>query len=339
MFAAIRQSAIAVAAFSECCDCAKLVQERAAAGIRVPAGTPPEFAVSCIPQAPAAYALNRHFFSVLFQSVFQVLELKPEPRQLLGALNYLFRIWVTAADNLLDAEDKPTLDIRLPGSSRVMLQVVAVMAADRVWADLLSEAVRDGVLTPAQARTLLLDSLNALLPSAAQEASEEGGIRERPTPEYVLNTIHRLKTGMLFNLPFTGIEACAAPASESKIAACRDALMAFGLGCQLLDDIRDLARDAQQHRHNYVLSAIVHQHPQYEFALATITSAGDPDAPVFQCFPAVVTPTACLARELMTNGLQAFIAAGFDLPESAVAAVVADMFAVLGVAEAFPDAG
>jgi len=97
-------------------------------------------------------------------------------------LNQLFRIWVTGADNLLDREDKTTLPIRMPGRSPVMRQVVAIMAADRVLARLLNAAVGNALITPEEADILSDGSLQVLLPSAAQEASEEGGIVNRPRP-------------------------------------------------------------------------------------------------------------------------------------------------------------
>ena len=340
MFDAVTSSPFSVVSFRECCECAASVQKRAAEQIRTPSGTSVGFEVTCALPLPGGYDIRRHFFSVLFQSVYHVLGVSKERRALFCSLNYLFRIWVTSADNLLDDEDKVTLEIRMPGSSRVMRQVVAIMAADRIAAELLGDAMQSGVITQAQSRLLLHDSLTVLLPSAAQEASEEGGIEERPDPEYVLSTIHRLKTGLLFNLPFAGLEVCDdAQIDLRQKNLCKDALMSFGLGCQLLDDIRDIARDAQQHRHNYVLSSITHTCSTYAAALESVASGDDPDTAVFMRFPEAVIPTAKRAKALMTDGLTAYISAGFDLPLSAVASLVEDMFVVLGVAELVPYVG
>jgi len=186
-----------------------------------------------------------------------------EPRRLLyGKLNHLFRIWVTGADNLLDDEDKCVLPLEMPGASRVMREVVAIMAADRVLYHLLRAAVADKTLTEGQADALADASLRCLLPSAGQEASEEGGIVARPAPAYVLDTIHVLKTGLLFNIPFTGVDLVEHELEPKRVVRLKTALRMFGGGCQILDDVRDLARDFVEHRHNYVLSVLARDNPE-----------------------------------------------------------------------------
>ena len=39
--------------------------------------------------------------------------------------------------------------------------------------------------------------------------------------------------------------------------------MSFGLGCQILDDIRDISKDYLEKRHNYILSKIYSDEPVY----------------------------------------------------------------------------
>ena len=85
-----------------------------------------------------------------------------------------------------------------------MRQVVSIMLADRILKKIIDDAVVKGVITEHDASELSNKSLQILLPSAAEEASEEGGITSRPDADYVLNTIHRLKTGLLFHIPFLG---------------------------------------------------------------------------------------------------------------------------------------
>ena len=109
-------------------------------------------------------------------------------------------------DNLLDHEDRVTFPVRMPGSSRVMRQVIVIMLADRIMNRVLAQAQADGVLTAQEVNTLSDESLRVLLPSAAEEASEEGGVVEWPKPNYVLEQLHPLKTGILFQLPLLGPE-------------------------------------------------------------------------------------------------------------------------------------
>ncbi len=238
------------------------VYNLAAQIVRPPAGSPPEYSVRLGEIPPAFFTARKNIFSTLFYSTYLALDI-PQPRRLLyGKLNHLFRIWVTSADNLLDNEDKCVLPLAMPGASRVMREVVALMAADRVLWRLLNEAVSSDTLTSQQAGKLADESLRCLLPSAGQEASEEGGVTDRPTPGYVLDTIHVLKTGLLFNIPFTGVDIVEQDIDRDRLARIKQALMLFGNGCQILDDVRDIARDFVERRHNYVLSVLTHEQPE-----------------------------------------------------------------------------
>ena len=209
------------------------------------------------------FTLRRNLFSTLFQSVYQLLGISEQRRHLYGQINYLNRIWVTSADNILDNEKNITLPVDMGGESLVMSNVVAIMTADRILTSILSNSVESGNLTPKQAKKLSLGTLQALLPSAAQEASEEMGVEVRPPSDIVLNSIHRYKTGVLFHIPFVGpslIEDDRSWDSE-KAERIKIAFLDFGLGCQLLDDIRDVARDFVEKRNNYLLSLLAEESP------------------------------------------------------------------------------
>lgn len=248
-------------AFREHEQCMRSVYALADGIVRSPLGGAPDYEVRLGEIPPAVFALRKNLFSALFYSVYLALNI-PRPRRLLyGKLNHLFRIWVTSADNLLDAENKCVLPLAMPGSSRVMREVVAIMAADRVLWRLLNEAVTKKTVTARQADELAAQSLRCLLPSAAQEGSEEGGITQRPAPEYVIDTIHALKTGLLFNVPFLGVDVVETGLDTRRVSRLKRAFLLFGGGCQILDDVRDIGRDFVERRHNYVLSVLARQQP------------------------------------------------------------------------------
>lgn len=243
-------------AFAEQRQCMRAVYALLDRVLATPADTPEEYQVR-LGEVPAAYFKRRkNLFSSLFQATYQILDIDPRRRLLYGKLNHLFRIWVTSADNLLDNENKIVVPLAMAGRSRVMNQVVAIMAADRVLHHLLDEAIREGVMPADKAAVLGDRALQVLLPSAAQEASEEGGIGHRPEPHHVLSSIHVLKTGLLFHIPFVGPEILDTHLDRNRLQAVKNALLHFGLGCQLLDDLRDMARDFVEQRHNYVLSML-----------------------------------------------------------------------------------
>ncbi len=318
------------AALIEQQDCIREIHARLAPYLTSPDGTPSAYAVRPAPLPEDRLGWRRNIFSTLFQSVYHLMDIPAPRRMLYGKLIHLFRIWVTSADNLLDGEDKEAVALSMPGSARVMRQVVAVMAADRVLADILNAAVSQQVLSPAQRDALARESLCRLLPSAAQEATEEGGIAMRPPPEEVLEVIHRLKTGLLFNVAFVGPEIVE-PTTSARAIRLRNGLMDFGLGCQVLDDIRDMSRDLLEKRHNYVLSALAHQSPArlVELRLRAQTISDR----LYLDVPQVVLPAARRGLDLLVSGLRTLGEAGLGYDGSRAESMARAMFPVLDLGD------
>jgi hypothetical protein len=302
--------------------------------IRTPAHVDKEFTIETVETPPEFFEFRRNIFSTLFQSVYRLLEIPEDRRRLYGSLNHLFRVWVTAADNLLDGEEKVVIPIRLPGHSRVMQQVISIMAADRILYRLLSEAASKGVITSDEGTLLSDQTLQVLLPSAAEEASEEGGIESRPEAEYVLFTIHLLKTGMLFQIPFLGPEQIEKGVESSRLRKSKKALEKFGLGCQLLDDIRDLAKDYLEKRHNYILSRIYGEgHRDYLTELVRLEPQIKPATKIHSLFPAEVHPTAIRAKQFLVEGLRELRELGLEMEEGRISRMANSMFFVLDVGD------
>ncbi len=320
--------------FRECCACLKDVEKAGSSVLISSLFTPEEFVISAASLPLDMYLPHRNFFSTLFQAVYAFLKIPQDRRMFYGRLNYLFRVWVTSADNLLDGEDKISLAVKMPVDSRVMRQVVVIMAADRILARFLDDAVLEGVVTREEARLVSDGTLQVLLPSAAEEASEEKGVAERPSPEYVLNTIHQLKTGLLFHLPLFGPERIEKDLDGKVFAACRQGLGQFGLGCQLLDDVRDLARDHVERRHNYGLSLMAHQSPSAFRRLEAMGSALPVDMPIFQQFADEMRPVARLAYGHMIEGLSHLNDCGLGLGPEPSRALALWMFKALDVEKA-----
>ncbi|MEI8011168.1 MAG: hypothetical protein WCI27_01620 [Candidatus Omnitrophota bacterium] len=320
--------------FDECRRCLKDVESAGRDVVISPACTPKEFVIGGGALPLEMYMPHRNFFSAIFQAVYGFLKIPSERRMLYGRLNYLFRIWVTSADNLLDGEDKVSFSVKMPVDSRVMRQVVIIMAADRILARFLDDAVAGDVITKEEARIISDGTLQVLLPSAAEEASEEGGIKKRPLPQYVLDTIHQLKTGLLFHLPLFGPEKIERNSDPRILADCRQGLGQFGLGCQLLDDMRDLARDHLECRQNYALSLMTHQYPS---ALKRLQGKGKAlciDQSIFFEFPDELAPVARMGYAHMQEGLAHLNRCGLGLKEDDARAVVLWMFKALDVENA-----
>ncbi len=313
--------------YAEQMDCIREVYRLLDETIQTPSHAPANYRVSMGIIPDNFYTLRKNIFSTLFHSSYHLLDLSHKRRMLYGKLNHLFRIWVTSTDNLLDDEDKEVVPLIMPGQSPIMRQVVAIMAADRVLKKLLDEAVVDGVINADQARQLADSSLQVLLPSAALEASEEGGISKRPAPAYVLSTIHVLKTGILFHVPFLGPELIEPQIDQRRLTELKEALLKFGLGCQLLDDLRDLARDFIEGRHNYVLSILEQeQHPILQTWQQRPPSA---EARLYQEVPQASLPTVRLAMQYLKESLTALKQLGLGIPMLSTDRMACSMLTIL----------
>ena len=312
-------------------QCVREVHRLAHELVLTPDDVPAEYRVSMGPLPKDALTIRRNLFSTLFLSVYQILDVPPDRRLLFGKLNQLFRVWVTGADNLLDAEDKVVLPLCLPHDARTMREVVAIMAADRVLTEILWSAVEQGTISVGEARQISARSLQALLGSAGQEATEERGVEERPPPDEVLFVIHRLKTGLLFHIPFVGPDATGE--GDTPLAAeMKSALLDFGLGCQLLDDVRDLAVDLRERRHNYVLSQLCWQEPEAYAALLARDPTTLPER-LYLEFPEAGLGAALRGYEMMRDGMAALSDCGLALRRGDPARLAKTMFRVLDLAD------
>lgn len=334
-----RSGPVLPAAFAECRSCIVDVhaQARAVLAMSARGGPGADCPARLAPLPRAQLTLQRNLFSTLFQSTYHILGVPPLRRLLYGKLNHLYRVWVTGADNLLDNEDKQVLPLVMPGRSRIMRQVVAIMCADRVLTRLLRTAVREDLLPKAAAARLSDLSLHVLLPSAAQEGGEEGGARRDVTPRALLRDIHRRKTSLLFSAPLAVARALEPGLDRGRLDACQHALESLGLGCQVLDDIRDIARDLLDNRHNYVLALI----RQRRFAssravLRTLRPRLTVEDAIHARLPEVVRPAARTARGLLTAALAELNDAGLGVTPAAQAQMAATFFTILGVGDALP---
>ncbi len=203
------------------------------------------------------FSLENNFFSTLFlYSYFRAGISKPK-RIFFIAVNQCLRGMVTGCDNILDNEYKKTLDTDLPINATKFRSVLDIMVSDRILVAILHKQYQEGELSFDYILQANTASLHALLQSGVQEASEEEGAGRMLKPKEVLNKIHPLKTGVLFQAPWVLPELIENKTLKS-ISQIKEGLFQIGMGCQILDDMVDLSMDIQMNRHNYVASLICH---------------------------------------------------------------------------------
>jgi hypothetical protein len=252
--------------------------------------------------------LENNFFSALFLYSYHRAGIPRGRRVLYAALNHCLRGMVTGCDNILDDEYKMTLETDLPAGARRFRSIIDIMASDRALFSLLMEAYAKNELSSEQVLMASTASLHALTASGIQESTEEQGIQSILTPQDILSKVHHYKTGLLFNCPW-GIPAVLENLSTDTVAPLQQALYRIGIGCQILDDMVDLGRDAREARHNYAASLIYHGSVKDHWRQLHEKAAAEPGdqekATLLLDFPQALAESARTAHSYLLEGLTA----------------------------------
>jgi len=203
------------------------------------------------------FSLEKNFFSALFLYSYHRAGIAEPRRIVYAAINQCLRGMVTGCDNILDDEYKKTLETDLPAQGTRFRSVLDIMVSDRVLFEILLNGFQDDEYTSQDVLAASVASLHALTRSGAQEASEEGGIYTIRQPDQILQSIHHYKTGLLFQCPWA-VPLIIENFQKETVSPLLKALYQIGMGCQIMDDMVDLALDLRQKRHNYVASIIYH---------------------------------------------------------------------------------
>lgn len=249
-------------------------------------------------------SLQRNFFSALFMYSYYRTGIAKDRRILYAAVNQCLRGMVTGCDNILDDEYKTTLDTDLPHQAQRFRSVLDIMVSDRILTEVLLEYCLANDLDLGKLVRAGRASLHALLQSGVQEASEEGGITERLSPEDILSQIHHYKTGVLFQCTWA-IPAVFEDAIGPTALAAQEALYSIGMGCQILDDMVDLVTDLRENRHNYILSTIFHEEPPHVWQrLESALNGADSADTFYGDFPELHARMKARALHTLEGGLQ-----------------------------------
>lgn len=205
----------------------------------------------------ASFALQHNFFSILFLYSYFRAGIPPQRRILYAATLQCLRGMVTGCDNLLDDEYKPTLDTDIPATGYRFRSVVDIMVSDRVLFQVLMSAAEKNEIAIDKVLPASAASMKTMTRSGVEEAEEEAGISVILEPEAILKTIHHLKTGILFQCPWD-IPLTIESVAQERLTPLLEGLYQIGLGCQIMDDMVDMAVDIQSGRHNYLVSLIHH---------------------------------------------------------------------------------
>ncbi|MEX2528527.1 MAG: class 1 isoprenoid biosynthesis enzyme [Gemmatimonadota bacterium] len=212
-------------------------------------GTPPE-------DSPTF--LQEFFFLILFRSLFQELGVSHERLQLYSELDFCIKGTITAADNLFDDQGKSLLPLKVEAGDR-FLSILQLMCFERLARRVLDRGLKAGSLSRGQDDEILRGLISLMADIGTLEGSEEGGVEEIPTPDEMVDGVHRVRGGALFALAFVAPAVLETGVVAKAIQAAEPAVARLGTAFQIVDDLTDFEFDVGRRSHNLLVSQIHHR--------------------------------------------------------------------------------
>jgi len=233
-----------------------------------------------IPSADKALApeglhfVQEYFFLILFRSIFASLGVGAERLRLYSELNFCIKGTITAADNLFDDQDKSLLPLA-PVSGARFRSILQLLAFERLLRRALDRGQDAGLVSPAQRDAVLRGLLDRMASIGRLEGSEEGGVDHVPTPEEMVDGVHRVRGGALFALAFAAPSVLEQGEMAARFAAAEPAVARLGTAFQIVDDLTDFEFDLGRRSHNLLTSQIFHHGSEAEKAALARFRAGE----------------------------------------------------------------
>jgi hypothetical protein len=215
--------------------------------------------------------VQRFFFLILFHSVLETVGVNEAGLALCSELNFCIKGTITSADNLFDDQDKSLIALRAAGSR--FRSIVQLIVFERATARAFERGIGAGTISARAAVECQRDLLTSMTAIGALEGSEEAGVAQILAPEQMLDSVHRVRGGALFELAFIAPRLLAQPVDERKLASARAAVAQLGTAFQVVDDLIDFEFDVARGRHNLLVSQIVHHGSADERAQLTAIRA------------------------------------------------------------------
>ncbi len=219
--------------------------------------------------------LQEYFFLILFRSLFESLGVSPRRLALYTELNFCIKGTITAADNIFDDQGKSLLPLVEASGSR-FLSILQLMSFERLLRRSCDRGVMGGVLTTDQTHAILRGLLNRMAEIGELEGSEEGGVDEIPTPDAMVDRVHRVRGGALFALAFVAPSLLEEGPVGEAFRKAEPAIARLGTAFQIVDDLTDFEFDVGRKSHNLLVSQIHHFGAQGEREALEKLRRGDP---------------------------------------------------------------
>lgn len=277
------------------------------------------------PLPPDFQAPEKNMFSTLFLSVILHLFKQSPFIPLYAFINQCMRAWVTGCDNLLDDEYKTIFPFAIKEKGCRIPSVFTLLLTDRA----LSQFMIEKFNTPELIKKVQTHSFRLLVPCALEECGEEMRPVEILHPFDILSKIHLEKTALLFSAPL-GIPELLESFETSLLQKAKEALQYFGHACQILDDVKDMAADLVQGRHNYLISLEADRLGQKKW-LEELRENKDHEWSSWEKYPDAFEKATWQCEEYFYKSFEAFNEIGMQLMPSEMEAWIHLMFSLLKI--------
>lgn len=201
--------------------------------------------------------LQEYFFLILFRSIFGSLGVPPERLQAYTELNFCIKGTITAADNLFDDQAKKLLPLADHAGARFM-SILQLMSFERLLRAVLDRARGKGVVGEADVFAIQKALMDRMAEIGVLEGSEEGGVDAIPTPERMVEDVHRVRGGSLFALAFAAPSVLEEGSLARTMGEAEVAIGRLGTAFQIVDDLTDFEFDVGRRSHNLLVAQIHH---------------------------------------------------------------------------------
>jgi hypothetical protein len=221
--------------------------------------------------------VQEFFFLILFRSVLQTVGIATSDLRLCCELNFCIKGTITAADNLFDDQDKALLPLKLGQGSRFR-SILQLLAFERLTSRALERGVSAGSISTASARQFQKELLSRMAAIGSLEGSEEGGVEGVMDPDQMIEQVHRVRGGALFELAFIAPRLLEASVDPDLLSRAQRAISKLGTAFQIVDDLTDFEFDLNRGSHNLLVSQITHRGTAEEQTRLAALGAATPGA-------------------------------------------------------------
>jgi hypothetical protein len=202
--------------------------------------------------------IQEFFFLILFRSVLQTVGITTADLRLCCELNFCIKGTITAADNLFDEQDKSLLPLKIGHGSRFR-SILQLLAFERLGSRALERGVSAGSISKASAVQFQKELLSRMAAIGSLEGSEEGGVEGVMEPDLMIEQVHRVRGGALFELAFIAPRLLETAVDPDVLSRAQSAISKLGTAFQIVDDLTDFEFDLNRGSHNLLVSQITHR--------------------------------------------------------------------------------